>query len=605
MTAYSLYVTLGAGDATQNITPEDTVVVTVDASFGTTGTWLSLTPFGCTLSVSSGTDGSTVTITPTVGASNYYVTLRTRDNEFGVWQSSTISGTISAPPATPTYSVANASTNEGASATASVTTTNVANGTTLYWTVTAPSSDVSITSGSFTISENAGSFTIPAIADATTEGTEFYTINVRTGSTSGTVAASATLTINDTSTAPAPDTTPNAFAFTDQSNVALSSTITSNAITVSGINAPTSISVSGGTYSINGGAYTSVSGTVTNGQTVTVRHTSSASNSAAINTALTIGGVSDTFTSTTAAAATPTYSVSNVSTNEGASATASVNTANVANGTTLYWTVTAPPSDVSVTSGSFTISGNAGSFTISAIADAVTEGTEGYTINVRTGSTSGPIVAVSTLTINDTSTAPAPTGSTPNPFTFIDQANVAVSATITSNAITVSGIDTAAYISVSGGTYSINGGPYTSTSGTVTNGQTVSVRHTSSASNSAVTNTTLTIGGVSDTFTSTTTVNPVGSGTQGLQIFDASGAIILDTSTFTMKDLGAFTNAAVTTGVTIPVSNISENSLVFIANNGPPSSSSNPTPNAYLSGGNLVVTAPHAFNAQIRILDVR
>lgn len=57
-----------------------------------------------------------------------------------------------------------------------------------------------------------------------------------------------------------PDTTPDAFNFTSQTGVAVNSAITSNAITVSGINtaAPISISVCAGTlcqYSVNGGSY--------------------------------------------------------------------------------------------------------------------------------------------------------------------------------------------------------------------------------------------------------------------------------------------------------------------------------------------------------------
>lgn len=98
------------------------------------------------------------------------------------------------------------------------------------------------------------------------------------------------------------DTTPDAFSFTDQTDVAVNTTRTSNTITVAGITAAASISITGGTYQIGAGSFTSASGTVTNGQTVTVRHTSSASNSTATNTVLTIGGVSDTFTSTTVAA---------------------------------------------------------------------------------------------------------------------------------------------------------------------------------------------------------------------------------------------------------------------------------------------------------------
>lgn len=112
------------------------------------------------------------------------------------------------------------------------------------------------------------------------------------------------------SLSPTPDTIPTAFSFTDQTNVSTSATITSAAITVSGINAATPISVSGGTYDINGsGSFTSSGGTVSNGNTVRARHTASASNSTATNTVVTIGGVSDTFTSTTiAGGVTPLFS---------------------------------------------------------------------------------------------------------------------------------------------------------------------------------------------------------------------------------------------------------------------------------------------------------
>jgi hypothetical protein len=61
------------------------------------------------------------------------------------------------------------------------------------------------------------------------------------------------------------------------------------------------VTVTGGTYSKNGGSYVSSAGTAQNGDTFAVRHTSSSSNSTATNTVLTVGGVSDTFTSTTIA----------------------------------------------------------------------------------------------------------------------------------------------------------------------------------------------------------------------------------------------------------------------------------------------------------------
>lgn len=99
------------------------------------------------------------------------------------------------------------------------------------------------------------------------------------------------------------DTTPDAFGFTDQVDVAISSTITSAAITVSGINAAATITSSGGTFDINASGTFISSGTVNNGDTVRARVTSSSSNSTTVNCVVTIGGVSDTFTATTVAAA--------------------------------------------------------------------------------------------------------------------------------------------------------------------------------------------------------------------------------------------------------------------------------------------------------------
>ncbi|MGQ0620368.1 MAG: choice-of-anchor Q domain-containing protein [Panacagrimonas sp.] len=104
-----------------------------------------------------------------------------------------------------------------------------------------------------------------------------------------------------TSTTLAADTTPNAFTFMDQTNVSRNSVRTSNAVTITGINAPTPISIQGGGYSIGcTGSFTTAAGTINPGQTVCVRHTSAPTFNAGRNTILTVGGVSDTFTSATA-----------------------------------------------------------------------------------------------------------------------------------------------------------------------------------------------------------------------------------------------------------------------------------------------------------------
>ena len=195
--------------------------------------------------------------------------------------------------------------------------------------------------------------------------------------------------------------------FTDASDVDPGILSTSNAITVTGIDSPTPIAVSGdpsSEYSVNGGPFTSAPGTVNDGDTVVVRHLSSTTFGASVDTLLSIGGVSDTFTSTTGAADT-----------------------------------------------------------------------------------------------------------TPDAFSFQDVPDADLGTVQISNTITVTGIDAAAPVSITGGEYSVNGDPYTSADGVVNANDEITVRHLSASTEDTATNSTLTIGGVSDTFTSVTGVVQGGS----------------------------------------------------------------------------------------------
>ena len=121
------------------------------------------------------------------------------------------------------------------------------------------------------------------------------------------------------------------------------------------------------------------------------------------------GNATDTFFFERQGAA-ASYSLATVSNmNEGVSQTVTVNTANVANGTTLYFTISPSGQDFNSTSGSFTINSNTGSFTITTLADQSTEGSETKTISIRTGSASGTVQATQSFTVFDTSTTPAAT----------------------------------------------------------------------------------------------------------------------------------------------------------------------------------------------------
>jgi len=103
-----------------------------------------------------------------------------------------------------------------------------------------------------------------------------------------------------------------------------------------------------------------------------------------------------------------TYSLSQTATsiNEGGNVTFTVNTANVADATNLFYTLsgTATANDFvgGTLAGSFSINNNTGNFTIIAAGDSVTDDAETFTAYVRTDSTSGTIVATSSqVTIGD------------------------------------------------------------------------------------------------------------------------------------------------------------------------------------------------------------
>ncbi len=337
------------------------------------------------------------------------------------------------------------------------------------------------------------------------------------------------------------DTTPDTFAFTDRTGVALNTVVISNTITVYGIDTTTGISISGGTYSINGGAYSSASGAVNNGNTVTVRQTSSGSYSTTTNATLTIGGVSDTFSVTTQAFTPDTTPDQFAFTDQTGVA---LNTTINSNTITLSGINSASP--ISITGGKYSVNG--GSYT--SAGGSVNNGNAVTVQLASAGSYSTTTNATLTIggvsdTFSVTTTAGSPTQDTiPDQFTFTDQTNVELNTSVTSNTINVSGINAAAPVSIIGGTYSINGGSYKNGSGSVNNGNTVTVKLTSSGNYSTKTDATLNIGGISDTFSVTTKASPSVTPPNPFTFNDQTGVAL---------NTGITSNSITVSGITAPV----------------------------------------------------
>ena len=333
------------------------------------------------------------------------------------------------PPPQPTYSLTQTATsiNEGGSVGFTLTTANVDDATTLYYTLsgTATANDFvgGTLAGSFTINSNTGTFNIIAAGDSVTDDAETFTASVRTGSTSGTVVAtSSQVTIGDVaqtvSIAPSVTTvdegqqvtftitstgySPTSTFYYDIVGTTTAGDFTDNTLT--------------GTFSTTNNAYSLIKVITSDnisddGETfvVNIRTGSNSGTIVATSPTITINDV--------AQAVTITQTTTNINEewNEGGSnglVTFTISTTGYSAGTNLFWStlstagaVTAADFDDSSESGVFQLdSSGQGTVGRRLKSDRLTEGVEKFKLQIRTDSTSGTIIATSDeITINDRS----------------------------------------------------------------------------------------------------------------------------------------------------------------------------------------------------------
>jgi hypothetical protein len=300
------------------------------------------------------------------------------------------------------------------------------------------------------------------------------------------------------------DSVANSLGLVNQTSVERSTLITSNSVTVTGLAGPVGITITSGEYSINGAAFTSTAGTIANGNTLRVRHTSAAGYLGITTTTIQIGvGVSDWSTSTRGQDIQPASFGFTAITN---AALSTVQTSNSI-------TVSAMDSDTVAT---VTVGGGNYSKNGAGYANTPTTAVNGDIFSLQHVSSGSYSTAVqTTLTVNNqqaifTSTSRAQ-DTVPNNFSFTALTGAEPSTTYLSNAITVSGLDVGATatVTVSGGSYSKNVQPLTTAAGTAQNGDIFQVTKLSAAVSAPLTTvwTTLTIGGVLANFNVTTRAN--------------------------------------------------------------------------------------------------
>ena len=236
-----------------------------------------------------------------------------------------------------------------------------------------------------------------------------------------------------TFTIAAPDTTPAPFSLgADHTNVGVNSTVVTSSATITAIDAPADISVSGNgspQYQIGNGGWTSSSqqDAVSSGQSVTMRFTASSSAGTAHTATLTVGGVSDSVTATTASASdsTPdafafspdtynnyalsTYQITEPVTITGINTTANVSISSTGNSPDAKWAKGESPSDSDYTSSDGTVVNN-DKVRMKFRASSVNSQTNTATLSV--GGVSDTVSITTTAPTSGSVTSAAPGGAT-------------------------------------------------------------------------------------------------------------------------------------------------------------------------------------------------
>ena len=354
-----------------------------------------------------------------------------------------LGGGLFQPGNPPTYSVGTSSTSvsEGGSVSVTVNTTNVGSGTTLFYNIigNVDSADFSdnVTAGSFIVSNGIGTVTKNIANDLDeNEGIEAFAIRISIGSSTGqVVGTSSTIFITDLGL-PSYTITPSAASVNEGSSVSFTvNTINSTGTLYYSTNGTanaadfTDNSLTGSFSVVSTGSTTGV-GTIVRSIATDFDTESGEQFSITVRTGSTSGPGVTTSSNVTIGDVTPTINVaeSSTSVNEGGSVTFTISGSNIPDGN-YYYTIyeeegTIVSSDFNTSAGFdpvnleglFSINNNSGSITINISEDITSEGPDKFKIQIRTGSTSGTVIAESNaITINDTSRAP---GSNANGLTF-------------------------------------------------------------------------------------------------------------------------------------------------------------------------------------------
>ena len=365
---------------------------------------------------------------------------------------------------------------------------------------------------------------------------------------------------------PADWTRPDPFGFPSRNAVSAGATVISNSAGIYGINAPAPIQVTHGEYRIDGGPWTSAPGTVSNRSRVELRVTASPTAGETVTASLDVGGVVASFSVRTympgdtmsalyyvsspgdwvgggeeVIGLPPQWTVTPSTYSSPGYISFSINGAE---GAYAWLDIAAPPGSVLApgpyegaarapfrgTSPGIDFSANShGCNTIAGRFVVLDVAWNGNTLSRFAADfeqhceiNGPPLYGEIRYNSDKPISALKPAGTTtPNPFGFAPLQMVMPSTLVESSVATIYGINAPSPISIVGGEYSVDGGPWTSAAGTVNNLAHVKVRLTTSAAAGATATATLTVGGLSAVFSARTYVP--GDAISGAYVYSTPG----------------------------------------------------------------------------------
>ena len=291
------------------------------------------------------------------------------------------------------------------------------------------------------------------------------------------------------------DTSPANFDFGYIAEIRGGDTVSSSAVTIFGINAPTPISIRGGEYSINGAAWTTVSGTINNDDNVTVRGNASNIYGGLTTVSLTIGNKVGTFKIFTASEdTTPDPFSFSDATDQDLNATVSTPDITIT-GTSTNGSVI----PVKIENGEYSLdSGSTWSSADTTIPDNTTIRVRGtaastYSTTKEVKLTIGNVIGTFKII---TKADPFVADTTPNALPTLVLVDQNLSDTITTPSFTISGINTQTDATIVGGSFDINRSGNFVTDANISNGDVIHIQQTTASTFNTAKTTTITIGGV-------------------------------------------------------------------------------------------------------------